>query len=148
MALQTTVPNAFRGGYSIAYELLFTDTDRQKLLDNHDQEVLDSFNKKLERKRKELQWVDKRDKVLKRFWNSFGKNNVHFIEMKFEAHNKNHRGVFVLVDEEKKLVYIGSVRKEGDYMGSSQDKLLKSCFANAQRIKDRAAKIVVEQAEA
>lgn len=137
-----------RGDYCIGFDILFTEKDEEKLLDNHDEKVLQAFQEKMKRKREELDWVDTTTKVMKRFWNAFGAKDVHFVEMTYKVYNKNHRALFVVVEKAKKLVYIQSVRKEGNYDGSDQDILLRSCFSNAHEVKDYAMNRVVEEMEA
>ena len=111
----------------MSYVICLTESDRDRLLSDHSQEVLDSLQYKVRKKNKELDWINNFNQLTKRFHNFFGSNNHHLAEMSFKAESKDYRAIFFLLENEKKLALCGVVDKSADnYLGSDQDNMIRA----------------------
>lgn len=126
------------------YEILLTDSDEEKVQKEFNEEVLEGLKKKIAKKENEFEWINKKNKALRRFYNNFGRNETEFGEMAFTAMNKDFRALFVLHEEEEKFVFIHCVAKQGNYTGSKQHELISSCFNNLDELREMVEAKVVQ----
>lgn len=130
----------------MGYEILFTDEHREEVISDFDEEVLDGLETRLEKKRSELEWVDRRDQAGSRFYNLFTHSDVTIAEAAFNAKRRDYRGILILVDTEDGgvFVFLQVIEKEDRYESSEQRRVLDAIGRSAAEIMDYAKTEMVE----
>lgn len=114
----------------MSFDFVLTDEHREKTVKKHSEEVAESLEEKVERRQSELDMcgsvpVQRLDRRLQR---TIGHNGQHFAEVRFQAHNRPYRALFVVLEDREKLVYLTVVGKEDRFNSSRQKELIFSLF--------------------
>ena len=128
----------------MTYQIHYTESDRKKVISRFDEKVVEQFEKRLEKKSQQLEWVNSLNKLSKRFHNFFGECDHHIAEIKFSVKSTEFRGLFLLLEEENTLAMVDVIEKE-DYKGSRQEAVIQTVFDDRRKYRNSLSQKLEEE---
>jgi len=119
---------------AMSIQIQFTDDDKSRIKDRHDQTVADRLETAINSKNDTLQWKKNIEGCRKRFYNTIEKNGQVFPEMFFRAHSADYRAVLAWIPDEEKFVVLTVVLKQDHYQSSKQHAVLEQIYKHPRRV--------------
>jgi len=118
----------------MSIQIQFTDDDKQRIADRHDQTVGDRLETAIESKNETLQWKNNIEGCRKRFYNIIEKDCQFFPEMFFTAHSADYRALLAWIPDEQKFIVLTAVIKEDHYQSSKQHAVLEQIYKHPKQV--------------
>lgn len=112
---------------------------------NHDGQVLESLEDRLEKKQKQLELIDHQNQLGKRFHQFLGYQGVKLAEVSFQARRNQYRAILIFVGEADALAFYKVIEKEDRYISSKQRMILDAIEKNPRKLKKYARDVVVDE---
>ena len=129
----------------MSYELLVDGSDYEELEDRYKEDVIEAFDQAVEKKQKELDWINNFNQLSRRFHNFFGRGDLHIAELAFQYENRKFRGIFFSNPDLNKLPLLEVVEKKGTNKSSRQCEVLNNIFSNKSQVMENALNRVEEE---